>query len=307
MKVVLAGGTGYIGRPLTRALLKLGHQTTVLTRKTPRQVVQLPSETTIVRWDAAPDGGWTRALADADAVVNLTGVRVAGRPWTRRRRQQIISSRIQTTRAVLAALSGLSEDRRPRTLVNASGVEFYGDSGDDPVDETANAGRSFLAGVCIGWERAACKAERLGLRVLRMRTGVVFSDSSPSFRLIALSFRIFAGSPFGAGRQWVSWVHLDDVVGLYLLALNDSLLAGPVNVVAPEPSRAADLAAELGRALHRPTWRPVPIRLLRAMLGEQADLLLHGQRAVPAVAESRGYLFRHRTLAGALAASLGRN
>ncbi len=307
MKVVLAGGTGYIGRSLTRALQRLGHQTTVLTRQTPRQVVGLPSETTIIRWNASPHGGWTSALAGADSIVNLAGVRVAGRPWTYGRREQIISSRIQTTRALLAALGGLSEDRRPSTLVNASGIEFYGDCGDELVDETADSGRSFLAGVCVSWERAASEVERLGLRVVRMRTGVVFSATSPSLRLITLPFRLFAGSPFGAGRQWVSWVHLDDVVGLYLLALHDSRVTGPVNVVAPEPIRAVDLAAQLGRALHRPTWRPLPVKVLRVTLGEQADLVLHSQRAVPAVAESRGYSFRHRRLAGALAASLGRN
>ncbi|HLH71079.1 MAG TPA: TIGR01777 family oxidoreductase [Candidatus Dormibacteraeota bacterium] len=303
MKVVVAGGTGYIGSALLRALHQAGHETVVLTRRPPQAVSGLPSSARAVRWDATTsDARLTAALEGAGAVVNLAGSNIGAWPWTPGRRAEILESRVQATRALV---SSLREGGAPRpALINASGIDYYGDRGEEVIDEESAPGTSFLARVCAQWEEAAREAERLGCRVVMMRTGLVLSRDSPTLRLLALPFRLFVGGPAGSGRQWVSWVHLDDVVGLYLLAIEDVTLSGPVNVVAPDPRRNAELAAELGRVLGRPSWLPVPASVLRLVLGEQADLLLHGRRVEPKVALARGYAFRRPSLADALRVSL---
>ncbi len=303
MKVVVAGGTGYIGSALLQALHQAGHETVVLTRRPPQAVSGLPTSAHAVRWDAAtPDGRLAAALEGAGAVVNLAGASIGAWPWTQARRNEILKSRVRATRALVGSLGALGEPRP--ALVNASGIDYYGDRGEETVDEESGPGTSFLARVCTRWEETARGAERSGCRVVLVRTGLVLSRDSPTLRLLALPFRFFAGGPAGSGRQWVSWVHLDDVVGLYLLAVEDATLSGPMNAVAPDPRRNAELAAELGRTLGRPSWLPVPAPALRLVLGEQADLLLHGRRAEPRVALAHGYAFRRPSLPDALRASL---
>jgi uncharacterized protein (TIGR01777 family) len=303
MKVVVAGGTGYIGSALLRALHQAGHETVVLTRRPPRAVSGLPASAHAVRWDAATPGErLTATLKGAAAVINLAGANLGSWPWTPARRTEILESRLRATRALVGCLAEVG-DPRP-ALISASGIDYYGDRGEETVDEGSGPGTSFLARVCTRWEEAARGAERSGCRVVLMRTGLVISRDSPTLRLLALPFRLFAGGPVGSGRQWVSWVHLDDVVGLYLLAAGDTALSGPVNVVAPDPRRNQELATELARVLGRPSWLRVPASALRLAMGEQADLLLHGRRAEPKVALAHGYAFRHPSLPDALRASL---
>jgi uncharacterized protein (TIGR01777 family) len=306
MKAVLAGGTGYIGKVLARALAADGHEVVVLSRRKPTDVRGLPKGARAVHWDPHHFGAaWAAELRGAGAVINLAGVSIGGGPWTPGRQLEIGSSRLRATAGLIGAMKGLSAGERPAALISASGVDYYGERGDEALDEGSPPGDSaLLAEVCEKWERFALWAEPLGVRVVLMRTGVVFSRDSLSLRLMALPFRLFAGGPVGSGRQWVSWIHLADVVGLYLLAALDGTIAGPMNVVAPEPVRNAELAAEIGRALNRPSWLRVPAPLLRLALRRQAEVLLVGHRVQPKVALAHGYGFRYPTVAEALADSL---
>jgi uncharacterized protein (TIGR01777 family) len=309
MKVVVAGGTGMIGSALTSALAGAGHEVVVLTRRPVEEVRGLPAGARLSRWTASPDQveGWAGELDGADAVVNLAGASVGTRPWTAGRVREILDSRVRATSALVAAMATLPAAARPGALLNASGVDYYGERGDETLDEAAaTGGGAVLAAVCERWEAAAREAEPLGVRVVRLRTGLVLAREAVALRLMALPFRLFGGGRTGSGRQWVSWVHLDDVVGLYGLALRDPGVSGPLNVVAPEPVRNAELAAEIGRVLHRPVWLPQPAPLLRLAMRGQAELLLVGHRVVPAAALARGYEFRRPALGPALAEALGR-
>jgi uncharacterized protein (TIGR01777 family) len=307
MRVVIAGGTGLIGSALTRALAGAGHDVAVLTRRAPDAVRRLPAGARAVRWNPAEPSGWADVLEGAGAVVNLAGASVGTRPWTAGRRREILESRLRATAALVAAIATRPAGARPAALVSASGVDYYGERGDEAVDEASPSGDSaFLAGVCVRWEAAAREAEPLGVRVVLVRTGLALARGALSLRLQALPFRLFAGGPTGSGRQWVSWAHLDDVVGLYELAIAGASLSGPLNAVAPEPVRNADLAAEIGRVLGRPVWLRQPAPLLRLAMGRTAELLLAGHRVLPNVALARGYEFRRPALGPALEEALGR-
>jgi uncharacterized protein len=289
MKVIVAGGSGYVGRALVGSLLADGHDAVVLSRRPGR-------EASVGRF-----GRWEDVAAEvegADAVVGLAGVSIGGPRWTAGRKTAILSSRVESTRKLTLAIDGASV--KPRVFVTASGIDYYGNSGDAVVDETAPAGTSFLARTCAEWERAAAAAPT---RVVAVRTALVVGPGAQAIRLMALPFRLFAGGRLGNGRQWFPWIHLDDLVGVYRLAIEDESLSGPVNAVAPEQLRQRAAAKDFGSVLHRPALLPAPAFALRALLGEQADLLLHGQRAV---STRLGELeFRYRGLRAALEDALG--
>jgi uncharacterized protein len=294
--VVVAGGSGLVGRALVEELHGRDYHVVVLSRSPERTATGLPLGAGAVGWDA----DWRRELDGAAGVVNLAGASIGGGRWTRRRKARILRSRVDTTAALVEAMRGLEPGRRPRVLVNASGIDYAGDCGDESVGEDAEPGDSFLARVCVEWEAPARAAEELGVRVVLMRTAFVFGRGAPAVRLLALPFRLFAGGRLGSGRQWFPWVSLADAAGLYAWAIEDDALVGPVNVVAPEQLRQRDVARELGRVLHRPSVFPTPAPLLRLALGEQADLLLQGQRAEPRKALDAGYSFRKPALRQAL-------
>jgi uncharacterized protein (TIGR01777 family) len=308
MRVVVAGGTGLIGTALIAVLAGAGHDVVVLTRRPVEEVRGLPAGARVVRWSASADplDGWAGDLDGAGGVINLAGASVGAGPWTAGRVREILQSRLRASSALVAAMAALPADARPAVLLNASGVDYYGERGDETLDEGSPAGDgAVLAGVCERWEAAAREAEPLGVRVVRLRTGLVLARGASALRLMALPFRMFAGGRTGSGRQWVSWVHLEDVVGLYGLALRDPGVSGPLNVVSPEPVRNAELAREIGRALHRPVWLPQPAPLLRLAMRRQSELLLLGHRVLPAVALGRGYEFRYPAVGAALANALG--
>ena len=302
--VVVAGGSGLVGRRLVEELQGRGYQAVVLSRSPGRAAAALPRGARAVGWDGRDTGDWTRELDGAAAVVNLAGASIGGGRWTRPRKERILRSRVDTTTALVEAMRGLDPARRPQVLVNASGIDYAGDMGDEPVPEDAGPGDSFLASVCVEWEAAARRAEQLGVRVALMRTSFVFGRGAPAVRLLALPVRLVIGGRLGSGRQWFPWVSLADAAGLYARAIEDGRLAGPVNVVAPEQHRQREVARELGRVLHRPSAFPTPAPLLRLALGEQADLLLHGQRAEPRKALDAGFEFRYATLQSALEKAL---
>jgi|SRR5690606_14010830 len=294
MHIVIVGGTGFIGRALTEALLAAGWRVTVATRRSPAQASRvLPSGAAVLSWNAP---GGLALPPGTDAVVNLAGASIARR-WTQAAKRLILESRVGTTRAVVAALAAASA--RPRVLVNASAVGYYGRRGDEIVTEADGPGQDFLASVCRQWEAAAKEAEAAGIRVVLLRTGFVVGRGG-AMRLMLLPYRLFLGGPLGSGQQWLPWIHLDDVVGLIRFALENEALQGPVNLTAPEPVRQEVFARALGRAMGRPAWLRTPEWALRTALGEMADMLLTGQRAVPAAALAAGYTFRRPDLDEAL-------
>jgi uncharacterized protein (TIGR01777 family) len=283
VKVVVGGGSGFVGRALVASLEGDGHEVVVLSRK-PRR------------------GGasWEDAAARVDgagAVVNLAGVSIGGRHWTRQRKEAILSSRLETTRTLVEAIEAAAV--KPSVLVTASGIGYFGDSGDAIVDEGSPAGETFLARVCVAWEAAGGEAP---VRHVAIRTSLVIGPGAEAVRLMALPFRLFAGGPVGGGRQWFPWIALDDIVRLYRLAIDDENLAGPVNAVAPEQIRQRDAAKEIGRVLHRPSVVPAPAVAVRLLLGEQSELLLDGQRAVSTKLDT--FEFRYRGLRAALERAL---
>ncbi len=305
MRVVIAGGSGMVGRHLARALLAHGWAVDVLTRDPERTASRLPAGARAVAWTPGGTAGLESLLDGSDGVINLAGVSLGPRPWTPGRKRAILSSRLAATSAIVAALRALPPDRRPAVLVNASGSDIYTGRDAEPATESTEPSRDFLADVCLRWEAAAREAEPLGVRVAIVRTAIAFAADAPVLRLLALPFRLFVGGRLGSGRQWFSWIHVDDLVGIYLLALTDPSIAGPINGVAPEPCREAELAAALGHTLHRPSWLPAPAWALRLVLRDQATLLIGSRRVVPARALAAGYRFEHPALDEALVDVLG--
>jgi uncharacterized protein (TIGR01777 family) len=280
MKVIVAGGSGYVGRALVASLRGDGHEVVVVSRE--------PATAGSVGWESI-----ATQVEGADAVVNLAGVPIGGPRWTAHRKAAILESRVETTRTLAGAIEAATI--RPGVLVTASGIDYYGDSGDDPVDESAPAGTSFLARVCVEWEAAGAAAP---VRHVAIRTPVVIGRGAQATRLLALPFRLFVGGALGNGRQLFPWIHLDDLVGAYRLAIDDASLSGPVNAVASQQLRQREAARDFGAVLRRPALVPTPALALRLILGEQSDLLLHGQRAVSR--KLRGLDFRYRALRAAL-------
>jgi uncharacterized protein (TIGR01777 family) len=306
MRIVVAGGSGFLGRRLTSRWLETGDDVTVLTRNPARTTRVIPAGPTVRRWDPPiVDDDLVASIRGADAVVNLAGVAIGGRPWTPGRRRAILQSRLDATGAIVGAMSRLSPADRPTVLVNASGIDIYGDRPEGEMTEESPPGDSFLAGVVEAWEKAARAAETLGVRVVLARTALVVAPEALAWRLILLPFRLFVGGPLGSGRQRFTWVHVDDAVGLYDLAVRNALIAGPLNMVAPDVPTQRELGRAIGRAMHRPAIFPVPAFALRLLLWGQADIVLHGRIAIPVRALAAGYEFRHPTVESALRDVLG--
>lgn len=300
MTVVVAGGTGFLGTALVTALRAEGSRVRVLTRN-PRHADDLA-------WnpeDSGPEDsgprGWTNAVDGADAVVNLAGASIAGGRWTTARKQTLRQSRLRSTGALIAAIANAKQ--RPPVFLSASATGFYGNRGDEPMTEDSAAGSDFLAGICREWERLAMEGAS-GSRVVRLRTGVVLGRGGGALPPLALPFRFFAGGPAGSGRQYMSWIHIDDWVAMVRWALTTSAVSGPINLTAPEPVTNEEFSRALGRVLARPAFMRAPAFALRLVLGrEMADaLILGGQRVLPARAEALGYRFKYPALEAALRA-----
>jgi uncharacterized protein (TIGR01777 family) len=307
MRVIIAGGSGFLGRRLTTAWLEDGHEVTVLTRSPDRAVKVVPTTATVQQWNPpVVDDRLTSALSGADAVVNLAGVAIGGRPWTPGRKRAILQSRLDATGAIVRAIGRLPAANRPRVLVNASGIDVYGDRPEGEVTEESPPGDSFLATVVGAWEEAARAATAHGVRVVNARTALIVAPEALAWRLVLLPFRLFVGGPLGSGRQRFTWIHVDDAVGLYQLAVRDASIVGPINMVAPEVPTQRELGKAIGRAMRRPAVFPAPAFLLRLVLWGQADIILHGRVALPAKALAAGYRFRHPTVESALADVLAR-
>ena len=300
MRIVVSGGTGFIGRSLCASLCQEGHRVTLLTRRKEEAQRSCGSTVTAVEWNGREAGAWEHCLEGADAIINLAGAPIADGRWTEARKRLLTESRVLTTRLLVEAMSRRSS--KPRTLVSASGIGYYGASDDRILDESAARGQGFLADLCLAWETEARRASECGVRVVMLRTGMVLEQDGGALPKMLLPFRLFTGGPIMPGTQWVSWIHRRDHIGLTQWALTTPSVSGPVNVVAPEAVTMNRFCKGLGRVLHRPSWLPVPGFVLSLALGELGTLMTTGQRVSPTKALSGGYVFHYPMLETALRA-----
>lgn len=300
MRVTVTGATGMLGRRLVGALRERGDDVLVLSRDPARARERLGVDA--VAWDPLAGPAPGEALEGRDAVVHLAGEPVAQR-WSEEAKRRIRASREVGTRNLVAGIAAASAP--PRALVSSSAVGYYGPRGDEPVPETTPPGDDFLAQVCVAWEREALAARAHGARAVVVRTGVVLDREGGALAKMLPFFRAGLGGPVAGGRQWMPWIHADDVAGLYLAALDDERWDGPVNATAPRPATNRDFSRALGRALRRPAFAPVPGLAVRLLYGEMAEIVTAGQRAVPERAEALGHRFRHADLDAALRDALG--
>ena len=302
MNIVVAGGSGFIGRELIKRLLEEGHSVTLLTRN-PDNVGMNHPKFRVQYWDGQTFDGWMDSIDGTDAIINLTGETIAGHRWTASQKKIILESRIQSTRALVIAIERAKN--KPSLLINASAVGYYGDVPSGDVPESFPRGDDFLASVCAQWEDEARTAEKFGVRVATTRFGVVLSGKGGALEKLMLPFSLFVGGHLGNGKHWFPWIHLDDVVGGIIFIFQNSHTSGPVNFAAPQAVTMKEFCQLLGKALHRPSWAPVPGFMLRIVLGEMADMLLTGQRVVPKKLLEEGYVFKFSTLDSALSQIAG--
>ncbi|MBL4849455.1 MAG: TIGR01777 family oxidoreductase [Planctomycetes bacterium] len=299
MRVAVTGATGLVGRRLCRALLERGDELVVLSRDPTRASGLGASATHAWSPEGEPAAG---LLAGVEGVVHLAGESVQGR-WTRAKKAAILASREEGTRSIVTAIAAARDPdptQGPQVLVSASAVGWYGERGDDFLSEADPSGDDFLAGVCEAWEAEAVRAESLGVRVAPLRFGLVLAPEGGALKEMRLPFSLGLGGPLGTGRQWWSWVHIEDLIALILLALRDTSLTGPVNVTSPEPVRQRDFAKGLGAALGRPAILSAPRWALRLALGEFSTEVLTSKRVLPKSALAAGFEFQFPTLAPAL-------
>ena len=298
MKILVTGSTGLVGSALASELKRAGHTVCRLVRPGTSADAIRGSEGFDVRWDPAT-GELGAAAVGADAVVNLAGASIAEGRWTPKRKKVLRTSRVETTRALVNALAKMAA--RPRVIVSASAIGYYGSRGDEILNEESPPGNNFLSDVAKEWESEAEKAEAMGIRVVRARFGVILSKEGGALPKMARPIQFGAGGRIGSGQQWMSWITREDVVAVLRFALENGSIRGPINVVSPQSVRNAEFTAVLAKTLHRPAFFPAPAFALRLMLGEMADaLLLSSQRVVPAQLQAFGYHFLHPDLAIAL-------
>jgi uncharacterized protein (TIGR01777 family) len=296
MEALVTGATGFIGGYLLRRL----ERPAILTRDPAKAEQRLGEKISrAFRWDAEREPPPLESLTGVDTLFHLAGDPVAEGRWTKAKKARIHDSRVVGTRGLVDAIAASAE--RPKTLVSASAVGYYGDRGDEMLDERSAPGADFLAQVCIGWEREAARAAQYGVRVVSLRIGVVFGAGGGALSKMLPLFKWGLGGRLGSGRQWMPWVHVEDVVGLLLHAAEKTAVAGAMNAAAPHPATNHQITREIAAAVHRPALLPVPAFALRLAAGEFAQALLASQRVVARVAEQTGYRFAYPALAPALA------
>lgn len=294
MRVAITGGTGFVGKALTKKLLSLGHEVFILTRNSKNKEGNL----TYIQWltEGADPGA---ELKHVDVFVNLAGESINSGRWTNERKERILNSRLQATEEVLKIMSKL--ETKPKTLINASAIGFYGTSLTDSfTEEHKKSGEDFLATTVKLWEEKAMKANELDIRTVLCRFGIILDKNDGALPRMALPYNLFAGGTVGSGKQWMSWIHLDDVVDAMIFLMNNNTISGPVNFTAPHPVKMRELGQAIGAALKRPHWIPAPAFALQLALGEMSLLVLEGQRVFPEKLQKAGYLFQYEKVDKAL-------
>lgn len=301
MKVAISGATGFVGSRLVQRLQEQGHQPLILTRNRDKAARAFPN-VDIIAYTPTASGDWQNAIAGCDAVVNLTGEPIAEGRWTPERKQEIFNSRKLGTQKIVEAIA--QANPKPSVLINTSAIGYYGISETATFDETSPPGSDFLAEVCQAWEAEAQKVKDSGVRLVILRFGIVLGNGGALAKMTPV-FQLFAGGPLGTGRQWVSWIHQDDLVNLIITTLTRPDLEGVFNATAPNPVRMSELSQSLGETLNRPSWLPVPSFAVEALLGEGAMVVLEGQQVLPKRTTSYGFDYQYPTVKQALKDILG--
>jgi uncharacterized protein (TIGR01777 family) len=316
MKVAITGSTGFVGSLLVQQLHGKGHKVVVLARNTAFAQKVFPSEAfpnlEIVAYTPNASGSWQSVIASCDGVVNLAGEPIGEGRWTPERKQEILNSRKLGTQKIVEAISNANPKTAvatnsstpatrclPTVLINASAIGYYGTSETETFDETSVSGNDFLAQVCQAWEAEARKVKDAGVRLVILRFGIVLGNGGALAKMIP-PFKLFAGGPIGSGRQWFSWIHIDDLVNLILQALTKPEIEGVYNATAPNPVRMADLSQTLARVMNRPSWLPVPAFAIEALLGDGAIVVLEGQQVLPKRTLETGFEYKYPNLQLAL-------
>ncbi|MGH1395280.1 MAG: thylakoid membrane protein ThyD [Trichormus sp.] len=301
MKIAITGGTGFVGSRLVERLHKQGHQILILTRNTTFARRVFPQEVftnvEIVGYTPTISGAWQDSIAGCDGVVNLAGEPIAEKRWTPEEKEKILKSRQLGTQKIVEAIA--KANPQPRVLVNASAIGYYGTSETATFDERSASGQDFLAQVCQAWEAEAQKVKDAGVRLVILRLGIVLGLGGALGKMIT-PFKLFAGGPIGSGRQWFSWIHIEDLVSLIIQALTQSDMEGVYNATSPNPVRMNDLSRTMGDVMNRPSWLPVPGFALEALLGDGAIVVLEGQQVLPKRTLESGFKYQYPNLQPAL-------
>lgn len=301
MKIAISGGTGFVGSQLVERLHKQGHQILILTRNTTFARRVFPQEVftnvEIVAYTPTISGAWQDSIAGCDGVVNLAGEPIAEKRWTPEEKEKILKSRQLGTQKIVEAIA--KANPQPKVLVNASAIGYYGTSETATFDETSTSGQDFLAGVCQAWEAEAQKVKDAGVRLVILRLGIVLGLGGALGKMIT-PFKLFAGGPIGSGRQWFSWIHIEDLVSLIIQALTQPDMEGVYNATSPKPVRMNDLSQTMGDVMNRPSWLPVPAFALEALLGDGAIVVLEGQQVLPKRTLESGFKYQYPNLQPAL-------
>lgn len=305
MRVFITGGTGFIGRHLIAKLLEEGHEVAVISRNVIRAQAVLGKMVKIIGGNPLEPGDWQEEIARSDAVVNLCGEPILAKKWTPKRQQLLLNSRVLPTRNIVEAVA--RSTRRPEVLISGSAIGYYGGRGDEEITEDEKPGDDFAAHLCRDWEAEADRAAAHGVRVVKLRTGETVGRSDGVLPPMIRPFKFFLGGPIGSGNQYMSWIHIDDHVGITLMALTNKDIRSAINLTAPQPVTNRQFSKSLGKALSRPSWLPVPPFVLRLMFGDGAALVLEGQRVIPKKALDNGYRFKYENLDDALADVLRSN
>jgi uncharacterized protein (TIGR01777 family) len=303
MRVIITGGTGLIGRALCAELVQAGYEVVVLTRDPYRKAGFLP-EATVVGWDGQTGREWSHFADGAQAIVNLAGESLAGKNllnmrWTPKRKKEIIGSRVHSGAAVVDALRLI--EHKPRLVVQASGIDYYGPHSNQRITEADGHGESFLSHICINWEASTAPVEALGVRRTVIRLGIVLSKQGGALPQLMLPFRLFTGGPIGSGQQGYPWIHIQDVCRAIRFLIETPAATGAYNLCSPQPLTNAELGRAIARWLHRPYWLPIPAMAFKLVFGEAATLLLDGQMAYPQRLLDQGFEFRYPEIGAALA------
>lgn len=302
MKVLVTGATGFVGKRVVQQLLNGGDEVVVLTRNIAKGALHLGSKCKYFLWADTNTLPPVEAFEGVDAIIHLMGEGIADKRWDEVQKKKIYDSRIISTAKILEAIKGL--EKKPKVLASASGVGIYGNRGDEEITEESSLADDFLAKVCIDWEAEAMKAKALGLRVAVLRTGVVLGKNGGALKKMLPIFKLGAGGPVGNGKQYMSWIHVDDLASMYIEVIKNPSFEGPLNATAPYPATSKDFAKQLGKTLGRPAFAPAPSFALKLVFGEMSQVLLEGQKVLPVKFKENKYRFKFPTLEMALKESV---
>ncbi len=303
-RILITGATGFIGRELSSRLIQAGYEVVALSRNPEKNSSLLPQNTRLIKWDGHSCDKWIDTVSGATAIVNLAGENIGSGRWTRAKKRRVLESRLNVSKAIISAVE--QADPKPKALIQASGIGYYGMRGEELLDEDSSLGTGFLAEVSTQWEESIRSVEKHGVRLAIMRLAPVLGKSGGMIARVLPAFRFYLGCVPGSGRQWFSWIHLEDVVSVIQLLIENQDMSGIFNLTAPNPLQANQFYKLLAKLMHRPTPLKIPAFALRLILGEMADeLLMADQRAIPKKLLDKGYAFKYATAESALAEIVG--